>query len=150
MTLAETTYAAVAEAPSPAAAPPTPSATTMQQGLRNAESSLWPRTRPTSLIPTPDSRSTAHLLAMPTPHEPLTVPRARRGCWGGSAKMGPMEWLLLAISVCLVLACGVFGAAEYSFVAVDRAAVERAANDGDRQAQGGRTAVRSPSHALPA
>ena len=62
--------------------------------------------------------------------------------------MGGMEWLLLAISVGLVLACGVFGAAEYSFVAVDRAAVERAANEGDRQAQGVRTALRSLSTQL--
>jgi CBS domain containing-hemolysin-like protein len=62
--------------------------------------------------------------------------------------MGAMEWLLLAISVGLVLACGVFGAAEYSFVAVDRAAVERAANEGDRQAQGVRTALRHLSTQL--
>ena len=62
--------------------------------------------------------------------------------------MGAMEWLLLGISVCLVLACGVFGAAEYSFVAVDRAAVEKAASEGDRQAQGVRTALRSLSTQL--
>jgi CBS domain containing-hemolysin-like protein len=62
--------------------------------------------------------------------------------------MDPMEWLLLGISVALVLACGVFGAAEYSFVAVDRAAVERAAAVGDRQAQGVRTALRSLSTQL--
>jgi CBS domain containing-hemolysin-like protein len=62
--------------------------------------------------------------------------------------MGPMEWLLLAISVGLVLACGVFGAAEYSFVAVDRAAVERAANEGDRKAEGVRTALRHLSTQL--
>src|SRR3954471_14868619 len=59
-----------------------------------------------------------------------------------------MEWLLLGISVALVLACGVFGAAEYSFVAVDRAAVEKAASEGDRQAQGVRTALRSLSTQL--
>ncbi len=59
-----------------------------------------------------------------------------------------MEWVLLAISVGLVLACGVFGAAEYSFVAVDRAAVERAANEGDRKAQGVRTAIRHLSTQL--
>ena len=59
-----------------------------------------------------------------------------------------MEWLLLAISVGLVLACGVFGAAEYSFVAVDRAAVEKAANDGDKRAEGVRTALRSLSTQL--
>ncbi len=62
--------------------------------------------------------------------------------------MDPMEWLLLGISVALVLACGVFGAAEYSFVAVDRAAVEKAASEGDRQAQGVRTALRSLSTQL--
>jgi CBS domain containing-hemolysin-like protein len=62
--------------------------------------------------------------------------------------MGPMEWLLLGISVALVLACGVFGAAEYSFVAVDRAAVEKAASEGDRQAQGVRAALRSLSTQL--
>src|SRR3954452_22315703 len=62
--------------------------------------------------------------------------------------MGPMEWLLLAISVGLVLACGVFGAAEYSFVAIDRSAVEKAASEGDRQAEGVRTALRSLSTQL--
>jgi CBS domain containing-hemolysin-like protein len=59
-----------------------------------------------------------------------------------------MEWLLLAISVGLVLACGVFGAAEYSFVAVDRSAVERAAGDGDKQAEGVRQALRTLSTQL--
>src|SRR3954471_13088300 len=59
-----------------------------------------------------------------------------------------MEWLLLGISVALVLACGVFGAAEYSFVAVDRAAVEKAASTGDRAAIGVRTALRSLSTQL--
>jgi CBS domain containing-hemolysin-like protein len=62
--------------------------------------------------------------------------------------MGTMEWLLLAISAGLVLACGVFGAAEYSFVAIDRAAVEKAASEGDRQAEGVRQALRSLSTQL--
>jgi CBS domain containing-hemolysin-like protein len=62
--------------------------------------------------------------------------------------MGGMEWLLLAISVGLVVACGVFGAAEYSFVAADRAAVERAASAGDKQAEGVRIALRSLSTQL--
>jgi CBS domain containing-hemolysin-like protein len=62
--------------------------------------------------------------------------------------MVPMEWLLLAISAGLVLACGVFGAAEYSFVAVDRSAVERAAGEGDRQAEGVRQALRTLSTQL--
>ena len=62
--------------------------------------------------------------------------------------MDPMEWLLLAISVGLVLACGVFGAAEYALVAVDRSAVEKAASEGDRQAEGVRLALRSLSTQL--
>ncbi len=59
-----------------------------------------------------------------------------------------MEWLLLAISVALVLACGVFAAAEYSFVAVDRAAVEKAAAEGGRRAAGVRAALRTLSTQL--
>jgi len=62
--------------------------------------------------------------------------------------MGGMEWLLLGISVALMVVCGVFGAAEYSFVAVDRAAVERAAASGDRAAIGVRKALRSLSTQL--
>ncbi len=59
-----------------------------------------------------------------------------------------MEWLLLAISVGLVLACGVFVAAEFSFVTVDRSAVDRAAAADDRRAQGVQTALRSLSTQL--
>jgi CBS domain containing-hemolysin-like protein len=59
-----------------------------------------------------------------------------------------MDWLLVGVSVLLVAACGVFGAAEYSFVALDRSAVERAANAGDRRAAGVRTAVRRLSTQL--
>ena len=59
-----------------------------------------------------------------------------------------MEWVLLAVSGALVLACAVFGAAEYSFVAVDRAAVDRAAATGDRQALGVQAALRSLSTQL--
>jgi CBS domain containing-hemolysin-like protein len=62
--------------------------------------------------------------------------------------MGAMEWLLLGVSVVLMLVCGVFGAAEYSFVAVDRSAVERAAASGDRAALGVRKALRSLSTQL--
>jgi CBS domain containing-hemolysin-like protein len=62
--------------------------------------------------------------------------------------MGDMEWLLLGISIVLMVVCGVFGAAEYSFVAVDRAAVERAASSGDRAAIGVRKALRSLSTQL--
>lgn len=62
--------------------------------------------------------------------------------------MSAMEWVLLAVSLALVLACGVFGAAEYSFVAVDRAQVDRAAADGDRAAEGVRRALRHLSTQL--
>ena len=58
------------------------------------------------------------------------------------------EWLLLLLSLLLVLACGAFVAAEFAFVTVDRAAVERAAQAGDRRAQGTRTALRSLSTQL--
>ena len=54
-----------------------------------------------------------------------------------------MEWLLLAISVGLVLACGVFVAAEFAFVTVDRAASE-----GLRGAAGVQTALKSLSTQL--
>src|SRR4051812_24346246 len=148
--VAETTYAVVAEATSPAAAPPTPSATSMQVGPMNPESSLPLRTRPTWLSATPEKRNT-----LITPSEVQRIPTISRfpgGCpgveGGRTRHNGPMEWLLLGISVALVLACGVFGAAEYSFVAVDRAAVEKAASEGDRQAQGVRTALRSLSTQL--
>lgn len=46
------------------------------------------------------------------------------------------EWLFLAISVGLMVACGLFVAAEFSFVTVDRATVERKAAEGDRRATG--------------
>src|SRR3954452_25434184 len=59
-----------------------------------------------------------------------------------------MEWVLLAASVLLVLVCGVFVAAEFSFVTVDRAAVDRAAEDGDRRALGVQSALRSLSTQL--
>ncbi|MCW2759309.1 MAG: hypothetical protein JWO46_3055, partial [Nocardioidaceae bacterium] len=70
-----------------------------------------------------------------------------RGCCGNRHN-GAMEWVLLGVSVALMLTCGVFGAAEYSLVTVDRAAVERAANAGDRSAEGVREALRSLSTQL--
>jgi len=59
-----------------------------------------------------------------------------------------MEWLLLGVGVLLVLLCGTFGAAEYSFVAVDRAAVDRDAAAGDSTAQGVQSALKSLSTQL--
>jgi CBS domain containing-hemolysin-like protein len=58
------------------------------------------------------------------------------------------EWLLLLLSLVLVLACGAFVAAEFAFVTVDRASVERGAEAGDRRAQGTLTALRSLSTQL--
>ncbi len=58
------------------------------------------------------------------------------------------EWLLLFTSFLLMLACGVFVAAEFSFVTVDRATVDRAAETGDRRALGTQTALRTLSTQL--
>jgi len=57
-------------------------------------------------------------------------------------------WLLLAVAVLLVLACGVFVAAEFALVTVDRAKVERDAERGDRAAGGLLSALRSLSRHL--
>ena len=57
-------------------------------------------------------------------------------------------WLLLALAILLVLACGMFVAAEFAFVTVDRAQVERAAAEGDRVATGVQNALRSLSTQL--
>ena len=58
------------------------------------------------------------------------------------------EWLLLLLSVSLMFACGVFVAAEYAFVTVDRATIERAAAAGDRSAAGTLKALRTLSTQL--
>lgn len=57
-------------------------------------------------------------------------------------------WLLLALAILLVLACGVFVAAEFSFVTVDRAQVDKAASAGDPAAAGLRRALSSLSTQL--
>lgn len=59
-----------------------------------------------------------------------------------------IELLLLLISLALVLACGAFVAAEFSFVTVDRPTVERAAAEGDGRAGGVLSALRSLSTQL--
>jgi CBS domain containing-hemolysin-like protein len=59
-----------------------------------------------------------------------------------------IEWALILLSVALIGACGVFVAAEFAFVTVDRAAVERAAEAGERGARGTRQALRSLSTQL--
>ena len=58
------------------------------------------------------------------------------------------EWLLLAASLLLVLACGMFVAAEFAFVTVDRSQVDRAAAGGDGGAEGVQRALRSLSTQL--
>jgi CBS domain containing-hemolysin-like protein len=58
------------------------------------------------------------------------------------------EWLLLLLSVSLMVGCGVFVAAEFSFVTVDRATVERGAEAGDRRAKGTLAALRTLSTQL--
>lgn len=51
-----------------------------------------------------------------------------------------IELLLLLVSLALILACGAFVAAEFSFVTVDRATVDREA-ESDRRARGVRSAL---------
>jgi hypothetical protein len=58
------------------------------------------------------------------------------------------ELLLLAVAFALVLACGGFVAAEFAFVTVDRGNVDRAAEQGDKSAQGVQSALRSLSTQL--
>jgi CBS domain containing-hemolysin-like protein len=58
------------------------------------------------------------------------------------------SWLLLGASVFLVAAAGVFVAAEFSFVTVDRSKVARAAEQGDAGAAGIQKALRSLSTQL--
>jgi CBS domain containing-hemolysin-like protein len=56
--------------------------------------------------------------------------------------------LLLVLAFALVAACGVFVAAEFSFVTVDRARVEQEASAGDPSAQGLQSALKSLSTQL--
>ncbi len=56
--------------------------------------------------------------------------------------------LLLGISLLLIAACGVFVAAEFAFVTVDRTAVDRAARQGDQRAVGVQRALRRLSTQL--
>ncbi len=58
------------------------------------------------------------------------------------------EWLLLGLSLLLMVWCGTFVAAEFSFVTVDRASVERAVAAGDRRARGTLSALESLSTQL--
>ena len=57
-------------------------------------------------------------------------------------------WILLGVSLLLIAICGVFVAAEFSFVTVDRGQVERAAAAGDAGAEGVLSGLRSLSTQL--
>lgn len=46
-----------------------------------------------------------------------------------------MEWLLLALGLLLILGTGFFVAVEFSLVALDQTAVQKAVNDGDKAAE---------------
>ena len=56
--------------------------------------------------------------------------------------------LLLLVAILLVAACGVFVAAEFSLVTVDRTAVDRALQAGDRSATGVQSALKTLSTQL--
>jgi CBS domain containing-hemolysin-like protein len=57
-------------------------------------------------------------------------------------------WILLALALLLVVMCGLFVAAEFALVTVDRNQVDRAAEEGDAAAQGVQSALRSLSTQL--
>ncbi len=59
-----------------------------------------------------------------------------------------MPWILLGIALLLIVMCGVFVAAEFAFVTVDRGQVEREAATGDAGAAGVQQALRSLSTQL--
>ncbi|MDO8213801.1 hemolysin family protein [Conexibacter sp. CPCC 206217] len=59
-----------------------------------------------------------------------------------------IELLLVLIAIALVVICGLFVAAEFSFVTIDRATVDRAAESGDARARGVQRALRSLSTQL--
>jgi len=61
-----------------------------------------------------------------------------------------IEVLLILAAMLLVVACGAFVAAEFSFIMVDRASVERAAEAGDSSARGVLSGLRSLSTQLSA
>ena len=87
----------------------------------------------------------------PSPVAPRSRPRSRppgRSTYAGSIGATMSATILLAISLLLVAACGMFVAAEFAFVTVDRNKVDRAVEDGDRAAAGVQMALRSLSTQL--
>lgn len=61
-----------------------------------------------------------------------------------------IDLALVLVSVVMILACGLFVAAEFAFVTVDRSSVDRDAESGDRRAKGVRSALKSLSTQLSA
>ena len=59
-----------------------------------------------------------------------------------------MAWLLLGVALLLIVMCGIFVAAEFAFVTVDRGLVDREAEAGDASSQGVQQALRSLSTQL--
>lgn len=59
-----------------------------------------------------------------------------------------IEILLIGVALLLIGACGIFVAAEFAFVTVDRSRIERLAQNGDSRAQGVLSALRSLSTQL--
>ena len=67
---------------------------------------------------------------------------------GLGAVLSLVGLILLGISLFLILACGVFVAAEFALVTVDRSTVDKAAAAGDKGAQGVQKALKSLSTQL--
>lgn len=59
-----------------------------------------------------------------------------------------MVWLLLGVSLLLMIICGLFVAAEFSLVSVDRATIDQQTEDGDQRAAGTQKALRTLSTQL--
>lgn len=59
-----------------------------------------------------------------------------------------MEWLLIALALLLIAACGMFVAAEFALITVGKPTLEASAATGDRRSQGGLSALRSLSTQL--
>ncbi|HXH77723.1 hemolysin family protein [Nocardioides sp.] len=57
-------------------------------------------------------------------------------------------WLLLLVALAMIAICGLFVAAEFAFVTVDRGSVDRAAEAGDASAKGVQEALRTLSTQL--
>lgn len=59
-----------------------------------------------------------------------------------------MEWLLIALALLLIVACGMFVAAEFALITVGRPTLEAAAETGDRRSVGALAALRTLSTQL--